>query len=408
MADLVFRDKYSGKRLDHKDFSEVIGTSFASGVVTDFKKVSDDPLIVESMVKVLVNGDESDYIPLFYSPRLGYWDTTDHLSQDFNPAGYFENAWMSFRRDDEVKVMLRDGKPVAVLGFLDGIPRVGEDIVKVIANSIVWWQMSKQATYKDGDKSPDGFDLGLKLSADLITEMSGLQIPWYAHKTLSESSFASLAFTDVPFNVNSIFEIFSGTTRYYYANLTLTITTQQFSAIPRCQIHLLKIGPILFLIVAKWFQTISRIVSSTHSDVSGWHIACTFGAGKNYPGWIPFTEDGCPAVMASVEANIAGGNYTLDFGPPDDMSEHMTPQVNLDIYAALYSDKLYEEIKSNPPSYDFNKNTLIPDPPNGFTYQSGFFSNIDHLRVDITKGLSYYMRPHTKKELQDAGMWPEA
>src|SRR5208337_4791137 len=57
---------------------------------------------------------------------------------------YFEKAWMSFRVGDEVKVMIQappdggDPVPIAVLGFADGVPRIGEILFKMnIAGTII-------------------------------------------------------------------------------------------------------------------------------------------------------------------------------------------------------------------------------------------------------------------------------
>ena len=134
-------------RLDHPDFGDVYKTTYAKGVITDFQQPDDvedpdDPFTVESMVKVEVEGgEESDFIPLFYHPKKGYWDDPDFwddpvLAEDYDEEkGYFKKAWMSFRCGDEVVVMMREGKPVAVVGFADGYPRPAEDIFKLEMDS---------------------------------------------------------------------------------------------------------------------------------------------------------------------------------------------------------------------------------------------------------------------------------
>jgi len=173
-------------RIDHPDFPTVCQVSYAKGVITDFKRPAvdnpDDPFRVESMVKVEIEGvGESDFIPLFYHPRKQYWDTEDHKAQDINQdEKYFENAWMSFRVDDEVKVMLQDGKPFAVVGFLDGIPRIGEDIIRMMLEAYddeahkLYLQCSKQGEmYGNLDsegKGPDGMDLGLVNESEVICD----------------------------------------------------------------------------------------------------------------------------------------------------------------------------------------------------------------------------------------------
>ena len=64
-------------------------------------------------------GAKVDFIPLWFYPKKQYWDTPDHQAQDFNQDGlYYENAWMSFRGGDEVKVLLQEGVPkAAVVGL---------------------------------------------------------------------------------------------------------------------------------------------------------------------------------------------------------------------------------------------------------------------------------------------------
>jgi hypothetical protein len=184
--DLTAIEKRPGSfRLNLADFGVVYKATFAKGIVSDFQKTQDDPLTVVSMVKV--KGDawgESDFIPLFYCPKKDFWDTLDHQAQDLNQDKlYYENAWMSFRAGDEVKVMLKEGAPFAVLGFLKDGPRIGEDIFKFnyeIAGSgtdatghgedlnlgphSIHLQCSKKTEYLtlDADsKGPDDKDLGL-------------------------------------------------------------------------------------------------------------------------------------------------------------------------------------------------------------------------------------------------------
>ena len=135
-TDIEIIEKYlPGRRADFPDFGSVCKTSFSKGVITDFKVTADDPITVESMVKVTGDFGESEYIPLFYHPKEKFWDdeTADEpvLATDFDEkTGAFKRAWQSFRGDDEVVVMLKEGVPVAVLGHADGVPRIGENILK--------------------------------------------------------------------------------------------------------------------------------------------------------------------------------------------------------------------------------------------------------------------------------------
>ena len=118
-------------RLDHPTFGDVYKTTFAKGVITEFQGPVSN---IQSMVKVEVAGDESNFIPLFYHPKEKYWDDEEGggLAQDFDETnGYFKKARMSFQSGDEVAVMLQAGVPVAVVGFADGVPRIGENAVKI-------------------------------------------------------------------------------------------------------------------------------------------------------------------------------------------------------------------------------------------------------------------------------------
>ena len=145
MADLAIFEKYPNSwRVDHPNYGDVAKTTYAKGVIGDGADGSTafDVLYfyrfrVRSMVKVEGAWGVSDYIPLFYHPKAQYWDDPPNnlLAQDYNVAGgYFEKAWMSFRVGDEVKVMLKEKQPVAVVGFADGVPRIGEDVVKMVVH----------------------------------------------------------------------------------------------------------------------------------------------------------------------------------------------------------------------------------------------------------------------------------
>jgi len=170
---LTVNTKYSGQRLDHVDLRDVAQTTFAKGVITDVQKTADDPIGVIPMVKVSLDDQEfGDYLPLFYHPKAQYWDGDGVLAQDYDSANkYFKRAWMSFRGDDEVVVMLKEGRPAAVLGFADGKPRIGEDIIRVefplldpAGDHFFHLQCSNQSLYGDLDEEkngPDGLDLGL-------------------------------------------------------------------------------------------------------------------------------------------------------------------------------------------------------------------------------------------------------
>jgi len=168
-------------RLDHPDFGDVRKTPYAKGVIKEFKKLTDDPLTVAPLVKVEVDGQESDFIPLFSCPKLQYWDDATYKAKDFNQEkGYYEKAWMSFRGEDEVAVMLKESVPVAVVGLADGKPKIGEDIIKIqtsfmnpVATKFFHLRCSTQELYGGLDiakTGPDGVALGLTEEIEPFSE----------------------------------------------------------------------------------------------------------------------------------------------------------------------------------------------------------------------------------------------
>jgi hypothetical protein len=199
----IFEKYPLSRRLDHPTFSDVKKTTYAKGVITEFQKVSDDPLVVESMVKVEIDGEESEFIPLFYQPKEKYWDTEDAEAREFDgEKGCYKQAWMSFHSGDEVEVMIKEGVPVAVVGFADGKPLVGENVFKMewskwngekhfahilavaapgtsyrvgswLISDVPSNEWSEYGRIDSDPKGPDGKPLGLTVEAEKICET-----PW--------------------------------------------------------------------------------------------------------------------------------------------------------------------------------------------------------------------------------------
>jgi hypothetical protein len=175
----------ASRRLDHPHFANVGRTVYAKGVITDFELVSDDPIQVASRVKVKIGeGEEYDeYIPLFYQPKAQYWDdeNAEVLATDYDEEfGCYKRAWRSFRCGDEVAVMLQSEasvegelKPVAVVGFADGVPRIGEAIIKhkvtMYDGGVNYYYQKQGARVEYYDKTdevgPDGVPLRLETEA---------------------------------------------------------------------------------------------------------------------------------------------------------------------------------------------------------------------------------------------------
>src|SRR5208337_718425 len=346
-------------RLNHPDFGDVRASPYAKGVITDFKKVSDDPIQVVSQVKVQIEGlSESDYIPIFYHPKAKFWDCVDfvlssppwvpgggfgvvpnpgppgnfvsNLAQTFQSNAakaavwtpgmtvapkettpdpgtqdaiittpladdYFTKAWMSFRVGDEVAVMLQEGTPVAVLGFADGVPRIGEILFKMnIAGTIIncttailpdtairasfglflqeawplwpWyltgWSYGCDPTSPQDVNGPDGLPLNLVKECDiqiLSTETPSSTINW---------TFLNWVYCQDPSNSNYTywydfwFKSVQQTTRYHCL-ATLTI------------------GPIIYKI--KFYIEVNQFTNSLWSNYLKDTQANYNDAAANYP-----------------------------------------------------------------------------------------------------------------------------
>jgi hypothetical protein len=315
-------------RLNFADFGVVYKTTFKKGTITDFKKLTDDPLTVASLVKVDIDGQVSDYIPLFYTPKKLYWDDPDHQAQDFNKDNlYYENAWMSFQADDEVKVGFKEGTPVAVLGFADDTPRIGEDIFKINYQTILgvaneyYLQCSKQGFYGD-TLGPDGKDL-----------------------KLVESCYQLCSVED-------------------YLPAPPTVNTQDRWL--KYQEWLLTIGAIVYI-----FQ-----VFGFRSELNG------FGQPLNPP-------------VAYIRANILAAPSTKDI-ITDCKAEGV-------INSAIVNPQLLDTGMAPWPDYG----------DLGFIRQTDFSSALGTMDTPTISGIpcdyrtiEIYQRPHTKAELQAAGMWP--
>ncbi|MFA5381968.1 MAG: hypothetical protein WC356_02295 [Candidatus Micrarchaeia archaeon] len=176
-ASLIVEEKYTDSyRINHSDFADVCKTTYAKGVIGDggdgstafyWENNLPTSIIIWSSVKVEGDWGVSDYIPLFYHSRPHYWDVSGALATDFN-----NNALLSFRCGDEVKVLLQDGIPQYVMGFYDGIPRVGENIFNISGSggSYSFSMFTGTISLSGPTDGPDGLDLGLTEQIQLLFE----------------------------------------------------------------------------------------------------------------------------------------------------------------------------------------------------------------------------------------------
>ena len=360
-------EKYPGsRRLDHPNFTDVGKTTFATmGVISEFQEGEcDDPesMVVNSMVKVEVGGVESDFIPIFFHPKAQYWDGQDGvLATDFDPEVGFKKAFMSFRAGDEVVVMLKEGVPVAVLGFADGKPRVGENIFKV-----TWEKWNGESHFShiqseaqadippresDGGtdwseygeidvvpNGPDGVDLGLALELSKLCETA---VASYGSGGLPHSTY----------------------THYL-----------------QYQEYLIQLGgkAYIFQIMDIWEYVVDPF------GATSWH----------YYGISIY-------VLGAVDKKDLIES-TKELG-----------EVNSSLSARDIRDGVYSGPGGVPPylTYPGFKSQL--NPGYGFVDPASSYYNImfpgSWTGENITKGstIKIYVRPHTKEEMQAAGLWPE-
>jgi hypothetical protein len=388
MADLSVVEKYSNYRLNLPDLQTVNKVTPIKGTITDFEQINDNPLRVSSKVKVQIEGyGESDYIPLFFCPKKDYWNTLQDESQIFNEdEKYYNNAWMSFRVDDEVKVITKENKPYAVIGHFDEVPRVGENIVKIVGDQTVYNNMVKIQSY-DSEKGEDGLDLGLKLESELIKEKEIIDPPIY--NTIGDS-FSNLSFHKELWYIDSgSNELWDWYIEYFGAWCTYTKETIQQQLYRKYLVFLFKLGPYLYLVkitIYDWECLPHRTISVTEGV--DWQ---TCGTGWFQSKWIPDLPptpyDTCDDIYYGCLNPIPGVYF------PGENSV-----INY-VYKALYKKDLYESMKANPPDEEEN--------PDGFVIEdwTDSLNNFAALAIHQNGPVKIYIRPHTKAELEAAGLW---
>ena len=425
----VFEKYPDSRRLDFENFGDVCKTSFAKGVITDFYNdaAPDAPPQVKSRVKVTIDGQETDYLPIFYHPKKKFWDDPLIMATDYNEeGGYFEKAWMSFRKDDEVTVMLKEGKPVAVMGFADGVPRPGEDVLKSAFGGQHWWQVSLPAVYPDGDTGPDQNDLGLKLPCERILRDSitspdptpVMSVDTFSHRwgTLVDretvrTTLPGLMMDYSLLTVHCQQHATSGSKSFYRST-----TTRRYK-------YLVKIGPFLYWIEQSSGETNYHWGEETTGTEDGGIVGATWLRHNYYLEYltsIGLNPTGAPFDFPEVEGYADAwivahttdvtDTYTLPPIWPDTKRSGIT-----DVAQALYSKELYDRARDavkmpdeftggNPLWWFIGFNGYLPSP------YYGLWPPIGSLNKEI-EGIgdadcAFMVRPHTKAELQAAGMWP--
>jgi hypothetical protein len=407
--DLTAIEKRPGSfRLNLADFGVVYKTTFAKGTISDFQKVSDDPLTVQSMVKV--KGDawgESGYIPLFFCPKKQYWDDPDYQAQDFNQDNlYYEKAWMSFRGDDEVSVFLEEGVPKAVLAFADGVPRIGEDIIKMtsaLSTNPYFGQVSLMTedntadSYAGGDNGPDGKPLKLVQAGIKFLD-----------------TFVSQGFVPTQYDGISILQI-TGYTQirpgFFAFHTTSTGTIYYYSYAVIVKHFLVPIGPKLYVIEVYWTGAVLYSIVPVNTSYDSYNTYYESDPGGYMAAFNAENQATYAAELASLQTTWGGMPTTI--GQPRGTTSLKAAIVQ----GAPYTQKLYDDTKESPitPTFAYvsvpttaEMNVAYP----GFVHQMAFSDHLKaHLYAQPTghkfgPDLAIYSRPHTKAELQTAGMWP--
>ena len=341
MADLAINEKYPNSfRLDHPNFGDVYRTTYAVGVITEFQKITDDPIGVAPMVKVQVDDQESDWIPLFFHPKAQYWDDEVILATAYNAdEGYFEKAWMSFRGDDEIIVMLREGIPVMVMGFADGVPRIGENIFQSKVGNQYWWDCEKIEKYDD-DNGPDGNPLKLLTPCERIFVKED--------SVTFEGQFAQLIYREGYFKVTDVKTVHTeGGWMIYPADhleaklwkwLRGSYQEQVEKSVITTYRYLMPVGAILYLLETHSVQTIVTYVTKSFDNLDD--------------GWSPNPG---PLISGNIVVYVDPADYSPPYSGP---SPVYYPEVEEAFYnmIASYQGQTYPEQGPTPKeSYELKK-----------------------------------------------------
>lgn len=448
----VWEKRPGERRIDHPDFPDVQGTTFAKGAITDFPVVSTDPFKVKPLVKVSIDGKETDdYLPLFYKPKAGYWEDRDVEAQDFDPETMaYTQAWQSFRCGDEVVVLLKKGEPKMVLGFYDNYPRIGEDVVKWVPYSgdpPEYGRVSQRTNTEtwgyynfENDIGPDGKPLHLTVEAESVWSdiyyWVDEYIPryfrprnGYGAKILENDRYKTPRHPrywcphyriDNP-NGNCIW----GGGECSYSNpddriiVIIYDVTRKNKIGSKCSAHLVPVGPILYVIYGIWEAYSIYEGSLGYNDYVKARIMCD--ALKE---WLEDFVDGYDEWDKPFVA------YTMTEPPIIDILEDKTQTweyFNDDhclikqVKAGLYTSDLYDEVLSGTLSpmiswtsfqaHNWNWSVdHFPYTPDDLYWQWFGENNLRYggpLDYFITHEKDKLMiRPHTKEELMKAGLWP--
>ena len=365
--DNVWEKREKEWRIDHPDLQDVCKTKFAKGKITEFDKdeaISEDYLEqVKSMVKVEYDGGTTDFLPLFYKPKDSYWDFVKPGEEEETKADEYDEenqcykgAWQSFRAGDEVVLMLIDEEPKAVLGFADNCPRIGEQLIR-LNDSYCKWTPYGSTVYLE-EVGPDGKPLQVLAEAELIGTGSGSYGGGEEPPPGGYWEASCNAGPETPCELCGEL-VYSGYVRsriYPGSSSPNTWTVDVYKCF---------VGPYIYL---------QGVMVNTPGG----------GSHREVTAYFPTFED---LISKTFEEMIVCDEMVSGGGDP-----YIIPVVG---YAAIYDPEKHDSISVE---FDTNGIPLCPDDfkPLGCAFEG--LSGTSH---------KVYYHPHTKEELEAAGMWPE-
>lgn len=449
----VWEKRPGERRIEHPDFPDVQETTFAKGIISDFKVSGTDPFRVEPLVKVVIGDKETDdYLPLFYKPKKGFWDNPPDVgAQDFDPGTMaYKQAWQSFRCGDEVVVLLNNGEPKLVLGFYDNYPRIGEDVVKWVPHEgdpPEYGRVSQRANEENwghysypNDIGPDGLPLHLDREAEAVWSnvyyWNDQYIPRY---DMPRNGYGADILQDNRYKTpkhprnwcpHYLIDDPEGNCIWGGGQCSQSDPNDRIIVIrygevsentvgSKCSAHLVPVGPILYVVYGIWEPYFKYRGSIGRSYYKMGRTMC-----DELIKWLETFQDAYP------DWDKPGLAYTQTDPPIFEMLEDNTislEETNEDmilinqIKAGLYTEELYDAVlngtlspyiswtawQDNNWSRDVDYFQYAPDGlywqwfgENNLRYGGPLEDFIGHEKDKLMT------RPHTKAELISAGLWP--
>jgi hypothetical protein len=389
MSDLAINAKGENNlSLDHPNFGDVYLTTYQKGIITDVLKIGDDPIAVQSLVKVesstFVYGG---YIPIWYRPKPQYWgaNATD-LSEDQQS---YLTAWRSFRVGDGVVVMCRNGIPYSVVGFEDRVPRIGEEMLKIQANNITQYYSMTQGTAQDVATGPDGVLLNLLKEVTPFNQDTSEEVTDYTWVYISSIPINMNYGTGFPIQCTGggcrrAERVYSKYTTYHYY-------------------YIISIGAILYAIriTRTKIESFNYHVFLVTTPEGDWQAMYDCNPGPPLPTLM--MDDG------SLENGTTHPGFAV--GPNGDPEPEITEHVMFQVSAGVYTQDLVDQIEENPAGLPWG-----PAEENNNPAYDGMLFWQDGMPINQYPGdygnqhfqwpIQLFTRPHTKEELQEAGLWP--